>query len=275
MFGGGFAKFGGMPPVVKNLIYLNVVMFVAAWVFKSQFQIDLDDLLGAHCFQSELFRPYQLVTYMFMHSLADPFHIILNMFGLWMFGRILESVWGSKRFFIYYFITGIGAILVNMVVQYIELNHLANLVANYNQSPSFELFNSIVNKYVSTPTDSFKSFINQFQFNPNDLDYIDKSKLYLQSLYVEIVNIPTIGASGAVFGILLAFGMLFPNTELMLMFPPIPIKAKWFVLGYGLIELFSGVSQPGSNIAHFAHLGGMLFGFILIKYWNSKRTNFY
>ena len=162
-----------------------------------------------------------------------------------------------------------------MVVQYIELNHLANLVANYNQSPSFELFNSIVNKYVSTPTDSFKSFINQFQFNPNDLDYIDKSKLYLQSLYVEIVNIPTIGASGAVFGILLAFGMLFPNTELMLMFPPIPIKAKWFVLGYGLIELFSGVSQPGSNIAHFAHLGGMLFGFILIKYWNSKRTNFY
>jgi len=275
MLGGGFAKFGGMPPVVKNLIYLNVVMFVAAWVFKSQFQIDLDDLLGAHCFQSELFRPYQLVTYMFMHSLADPFHIILNMFGLWMFGRILESVWGSKRFFIYYFITGIGAILVNMVVQYIELNHLANLVANYNQSPSFELFNSIVNKYVSTPTDSFKSFINQFQFNPNDLDYIDKSKLYLQSLYVEIVNIPTIGASGAVFGILLAFGMLFPNTELMLMFPPIPIKAKWFVLGYGLIELFSGVSQPGSNIAHFAHLGGMLFGFILIKYWNSKRTNFY
>ena len=275
MLGGGFAKFGGMPPVVKNLIYLNVVMFVAAWVFNSQFQRDLDDLLGAHCFQSELFRPYQLVTYMFMHSLADPFHIILNMFGLWMFGRILESVWGSKRFFIYYFITGIGAILVNMVVQYIELNHLANLVANYNQSPSFELFNSIVNKYVSTPTDSFKSFINQFQFNPNDLDYIDKSKLYLQSLYVEIVNIPTIGASGAVFGILLAFGMLFPNTELMLMFPPIPIKAKWFVLGYGLIELFSGVSQPGSNIAHFAHLGGMLFGFILIKYWNSKRTNFY
>ena len=162
-----------------------------------------------------------------------------------------------------------------MVVQYIELNHLANLVANYNQSPSFELFNSIVNKYVSTPTDSFKSFINQFQFNPNDLDYIDKSKLYLQSLYVEIVNIPTIGASGAVFGILLAFGMLFPNTELMLMFPPIPIKAKWFVLGYGLIELYSGLSQPGSNVAHFAHLGGMLFGFILIKYWNSKRTNFY
>ena len=141
--------------------------------------------------------------------------------------------------------------------------------------PSYDLFDSIMNKYVSVPSDNLRAFSTQFQLNPNDLGVIDQSRMYMQSLYVEIVNTPTVGASGAIFGILLAFGMLFPNTELMLLFPPIPIKAKWFVLGYGAIELYSGLSQPGSNIAHFAHLGGMLFGFFLIKYWNSKRTNFY
>lgn len=275
MFGGRFTMFGGTPPVVKNLIYLNVIVFLATIVLSSQFQIDLFNILGAHHFQSPYFKPYQLVTYLFMHSINDPFHIFFNMFGLWMFGRILESVWGGKRFFIYYFVTGIGAILINMLVQYFEVRHLAEVVQNYNLHPSYESFDSIINKYISTPSESLKSFINQFQLNSNDFELIDRSKMYMQALLSETFNAPTVGASGAIFGVLLAFGMLFPNTELMLLFPPIPIKAKWFVLGYGAIELFSGLSQPGSNIAHFAHLGGMLFGFILIKYWNSKRTNFY
>ena len=267
--------FGDTPPVVKNLIYLNIIVFLATIVLKSQFQIDLYDFLGGHYFQSPYFKPYQFVTYLFMHSISDPFHIIFNMFGLWMFGRILESVWGGKRFFIYYFVTGIGALIINMLVQYFELSHLAGIIQNYSLHPSYDLFDSIMNKYVSVPSDNLRAFSTQFQLNPNDLGVIDQSRMYMQSLYVEIVNTPTVGASGAIFGILLAFGMLFPNTELMLLFPPIPIKAKWFVLGYGAIELYSGLSQPGSNVAHFAHLGGMLFGFILVKYWNKKRTNFY
>ena len=275
MFGGRFKMFGDTPPVVKNLIYLNIIVYLATIVLKSQFQIDLYDILGGHYFQSPYFKPYQFVTYLFMHSISDPFHIIFNMFGLWMFGRILESVWGGKRFFIYYFVTGIGALIINMLVQYFELSHLAGIIQNYSLHPSYDLFDSIMNKYVSSPSDNLRAFSTQFQLNPNDLGVIDQSRMYMQSLYVEIVNTPTVGASGAIFGILLAFGMLFPNTELMLLFPPIPIKAKWFVLGYGAIELYSGLSQPGSNIAHFAHLGGMLFGFFLIKYWNSKRTNFY
>ena len=275
MFGGRFSRFGGTPPVIKNLIYLNVIMFLASWALQSQMHIDLSDYLGAHYFKSEFFRPYQLVTYMFMHSLVDPMHIFFNMFGLWMFGRILEGVWGSKRFFIYYFVTGIGAVLINMLVQYFELNHLADLVVSYNSHPTYAAFSSAMNTYVSNPTNEIKNFLYQFQSDPGNIGLIDQSKAYMQSLFIEMLNVPVIGASGAIFGVLLAFGMLFPNTELMLLFPPIPIKAKWFVLGYGVIELFLGVTQLGSNIAHFAHLGGMLFGFILVKYWNRSRTNFY
>jgi membrane associated rhomboid family serine protease len=273
MFGNRFTILGGTPPVVKNLIYLNIIMFLATIVLKSKFQIDLNELLGAHYYQSQFFHKYQVVTYLFMHE--NIMHIFFNMFGLWMFGKVLETVWGSQRFFIYYFVTGIGAILVNMLVQHFEFRHIAELVQNYNQHPSFELFDNIVNKYVSTPSDYLKGFISRFQFNPTDIGNIDESRFITQKLLQEIYDVPTIGASGAIFGVLLAFGMLFPNTELMLLFPPIPIKAKYFVIGYGAIELYSGLSQPGSDIAHFAHLGGMLFGFILIKYWNSKRTNFY
>jgi Uncharacterized membrane protein (homolog of Drosophila rhomboid) len=275
MFGGRFTMFGGTPPVVKNLIYLNIIVFLATFVLKSQFQIDLYDILGAHYYQSSLFKPHQFVTYMFMHSINDFSHIFFNMFGLWMFGRILESVWGSKRFFLYYFVTGIGALVVNMLVQSIEFSHMASIIQNYTAHPSWDSFNTLIDKYVQYPSDYLKDFMTKFQYNPTNTDYLNESKFILAKVYTEYINIPVVGASGAIFGVLLAFGMLFPNTELMLLFPPIPIKAKWFVLGYGAIELYSGLSQPGSNVAHFAHLGGMLFGFILVKYWNKKRTNFY
>lgn len=275
MFGGRFTMFGGTPPVVKNLIYLNIIVFLATIVLKSQFQVDLYDILGAHYYQSSLFKPHQFVTYLFMHSINDFTHIFFNMFGLWMFGRILESVWGSKRFFLYYFVTGIGALVVNMLVQSIEFSHMASVIQNYAAHPGWDSFNTFIDKYVQYPSDQLKDFMTKFQYNPTNADYLDESKYILAKVYTEYINVPVVGASGAIFGVLLAFGMLFPNTELMLLFPPIPIKAKWFVLGYGAIELYSGLSQPGSNVAHFAHLGGMLFGFILVKYWNKKRTNFY
>lgn len=236
-----------IPPVVKNLIIINVIMLMATYVLNMR-GIDLPSILGLRYFQSPEFRPYQLVTHMFMHGGFT--HLLFNMFALWMFGRVLESVWGPKRFFIYYFVTGLGAAVLHSFVNFIEFQHLASKMTPENVqmvlSQGTEIFNQ--GKNFSDP---------------------DAGKLNL------MLNIPTVGASGAVFGILLGFGMLFPNTQLMLLFPPIPIKAKYFVMGYGAIELYLGITQPGGNIAHFAHLGGMLFGFFMIKYWNRNTTNFY
>mgnify|MGYP001182007317 FL=1 len=244
MFG---SRFSETPPVVKNLILINIVMFIATWAMRN-FGIELNQILGLHFIKSEQFRPYQIVTHMFMHGGIT--HIFFNMFALWMFGRILESVWGPKRFFIYYFVSGFGAVFLHTLVNYFHYLSLKN----------------------SLPLENFQYVVE------NGYELWQQGKIFSHSKMQELNEImltPTVGASGAVFGVLLAFGMLFPNTELMLLFPPIPIKAKWFVIIYGGIELWLGLTQPGSNIAHFAHLGGMLFGFILIKYWGKKRSNFY
>lgn len=235
-----------IPPVVKNLIIINVLMLLATYVFEMK-GIDLTNILGLHYIQSPDFKPYQLVTHMFMHG--GFMHLLFNMFALWMFGRVLESVWGPKRFFIFYFVTGLGAAVFYSLVNFIEFQYISS-----KMTP--EAVQNVMTKGAE--------ILSQGQ-NYTNL----AGKLNL------ILNVPTVGASGAIFGILLGFGMLFPNTQLMLLFPPIPIKAKYFVMGYGAIELFSGIANSGDNIAHFAHLGGMLFGFILIKYWNKKTTNFY
>ncbi len=236
-----------IPPVVKNLIIINAIMLFATYMLGMK-GIDLTSTLGLHYFESSEFRPYQLVSHMFMH--AGIMHLVFNMFALWMFGRVLESVWGPKRFFIYYFVTGLGAAALHTFVNFLEFQYLAG-----------KMLPETVEMVMTQGTEIFKQ-------GKNFSDPM-AGKLNL------LLNIPTVGASGAVFGILLGFGMLFPNTQLMLLFPPIPIKAKYFVIGYGAIELFSGIANPGSNIAHFAHLGGMLFGFILIKYWNRSTRNFY
>jgi membrane associated rhomboid family serine protease len=235
---------GNIPTVVKNLIIINVLMWLVTVILNLR-GIDLTNILGLHYIQSPEFKPYQLVTHLFMHDNRSPMHLIFNMFALWMFGRILESVWGPKRFFIYYFVTGLGAAALHTFVNFIEFQHLAS---------------KMTPEAVQMVLDHGTEIFNQGK-NFSDPD---SGKLNL------MLNIPTVGASGAVFGILLGFGMLFPNTELMLLFPPIPIKAKYFVAGYGIIELFMGVTGTGANIAHFAHLGGMIFGFLLIKYWNKR-----
>lgn len=240
-------SFNTVPPVVKNLIIINVIMLFATYVLSLK-GIDLAGILGLRYFQSPEFKPYQLVTHMFMHGGLT--HLFFNMFALWMFGRVLESVWGPRRFFIYYFVTGLGAAVLHTFVNWIDF-----------QSVASKMTPEAIEMVMSQGPEIFKQ-------GKNFADP-DAGKLNL------LLNIPTVGASGAVFGILLGFGMLFPNTQLMLLFPPIPIKAKYFVLGYGAIELFLGITQTGSNIAHFAHLGGMLFGFIMIKYWNRNTKHFY
>lgn len=235
-----------VPPVVKNLIIINVLMLVATYILGMR-GIDLTNILGLHYIESPDFKPYQLVTHMFMHG--GIMHLVFNMFALWMFGRVLESVWGPKRFFIYYFVTGLGAAALHTFVNYVEFHYYAAKIEP-------EAVQAVFSKGAEI-----------LQQGQNWVGAAGKINM--------ILNTPTVGASGAVFGILLGFGMLFPNTQLMLLFPPIPIKAKYFVAGYGAIELFSGIANTGDNIAHFAHLGGMLFGFFMIRYWNKHTRNFY
>jgi membrane associated rhomboid family serine protease len=195
-------------------------------------------------FQSPMFRPWQIVTHIFMHG--SFMHIFFNMWALWIFGKTLETVWGGKRFLVYYLVTGLGAAFLHQLVMYIEL------------APQIASFKASYNVDVLT-MERLNAAFSSGQFT---------------GLIRNLVT-PTVGASGAVFGILLAFGMLFPNTPLFIIPFPFPIKAKYLVIGYGALELYLGITQPGSNIAHFAHLGGMLFGYILIKYWNKTTTNFY
>ena len=263
--------FGNTPPVVKNLIIINAIMLLATMLLADR--IDLVNLLGMHYYQSKQFGTWQIVTHMFMH--ANFLHLALNMYGLWMFGQDLEYEWGGKKFLFYFLTTGIGAVLFNMLVQYFELAHLSNIIYSYSQHPNWGSFNSFINKYLTDPTDAAKTFITKFSDNADNPAYISQSVNFLRQYYTEVFNTPLVGASGAVFGVLLAFGMLYPNRELMMVFPPMIIKAKWAVIGYGAIELFMGVTQPGSDIAHFAHLGGVLFGFLLIKYWQTNRKTFY
>lgn len=215
---------------VFNLILINVLFFVATFLGEMVWHINLSRILGLFYFGSPAFKPIQLLSHMFMHG--GFLHILTNMYALFLFGTILERVWGAKRFLFFYFITGFGAELLHMGV---------NAWQVYNFTGSI-----------------FATDAQLMQFRA------------LQEIYF----VPTVGASGAVFGVLIAFGMLFPNTELMLLFPPIPIKAKIFVLLYVAWELYLGISMnPGDNIAHFAHLGGALMGFIIVKIWN--RNNRY
>jgi membrane associated rhomboid family serine protease len=242
----GFGRgFFGMPPIVKNLIFINIIMLLAYYAAGSVFNIDLNKILGLYFPKSEQFKPIQIVTHMFMHGGFT--HLLFNMFALYMFGQVLEQVWGPKRFLIYYFVCGLGAALIHETVIAFEYFHLVKIL-----NP--EDLQLVINEGTA--------------YWNNGQRFVDPAMRSLQIL----LNTPTVGASGAIFGVLLAFGVLFPNTQLMLLFPPIPIRAKYFVMIFGGIELYLAIMQPGSSIAHAAHLGGMLFGYLLIRYWR-KTTN--
>ena len=175
------------------------------------------------------------------------FHLFFNMFAVWMFGSQLENLWGSKRFLNYYILTGIGAAFLHFLIIHLQIQQLEN---------------NMINNHINLVLEQGNSLLNEGK------NYINPEMAKLNKLY----NTPVVGASGALFGLLLAFGMLFPNALLMFLFFPFPIKAKYFVLIYGLVELYYGLeNNPNDNIAHFAHLGGMIFGFLIIKYWQSKR----
>ena len=231
-------SFSQLPEIIKNLLIINGLLFFAT-ITLDNFGIDLNKLLALHQFQSPNFRPHQLITHFFMHG--DFTHLFFNMFAIWMFGNTLENIWGAKRFLTFYIITALGAAAIHIFVIQYQIFQLAE------SSEMLEL--------------AKKGLYNTSNINSLRL--------------TQLVSTPTVGASGALFGILLAFGMLFPNTLLYIYFA-IPIKVKYFVIIYGALELYAGISNnPADNVAHFAHLGGMLFGYLLLKYWQKNNTQFY
>jgi len=266
-----------LPPVIKNLLIINGLFFLASFALKNS--MDLNNILGLHYFGSEEFKPYQFLTYMFMH--ADFGHLFFNMFALWMFGSAIENYWGPKKFIIFYFVTGIGAAVLHYGVVFIEIQPVLQQVDYFLSNPSNAEFKQFIEssnfKVISHEIqNSFNSFVAPY----NELVYSDKGLalekaiIFMREYRINFLNAPVVvGASGSVFGLLLAFGMLFPNSLIYVYFA-IPVKAKWFVAIYGAIELYLGfANNPGDSVAHFAHLGGMIFGFILIKMWKKKDIN--
>jgi len=218
-----------MPTVTKNLIIINALLFLGT-IVAERYGIDLNEFLGLHFFLADKFNPAQLFTYMFMHGGFS--HLFFNMFAVWMFGRVLEQVWGPKRFLFYYILCGVGAGVVQEIVQFVQYETVLAAYENVNLG----------------------------------------GRIIPMADYLNLMV--TVGASGAVYAILLAFGMLFPNQQLFIIPFPFPIKAKYFVIGYAVLELYMGFSNnPNDNVAHFAHLGGMIFGFFLIMYWRKKSKN--
>jgi len=216
-----------IPPFTKNLLIINLIAFLATVVLQLR-GVDLSDIGGLHFFMANDFHFYQFITYLFLH--ANFMHILSNMFGLWMFGCVIENVWGPRKFLFYYISCGIGAGFLQEIAQ---LGQFYMTITAQDPSVTFsEIF--AIGEQLSGQLNAWT----------------------------------TIGASGAVYAVILAFGMTFPNERLFIIPFPFPIKAKWFVLGYVAIEFFSALGSSGDGVAHTAHLGGMLFGFLMIRYWN-------
>ena len=275
---GGFKL---LPDAVKNLLIINGILFLTLMVFGDKFNLDLNDILGLHYFQSEKFSPYQLVTYMFMHG--NFMHIFFNMFALWMFGSAMENFWGTKRFLIYYFVTGIGAALTQYAVLYYQLSPVLENLDAFLMNPELGVFQEMIsNGTIAIVSPEMQANFQEFSIKYESLMMQDPSLTlpavidFVQQYKIDYLNAPVVvGASGAVFGLLLAYGMMFPNNIIYIYFA-IPLKAKYFVIIYGALELYSGLSNnPADNVAHFAHLGGMLFGIFLILYWRRNRNHYY
>jgi len=256
--------FGNLTPVVKNLLLLNIILALV----QGFLNIDLIGIGGLRYIHAETFRPYQFFTYMFIH--AGFGHIFGNMLALFIFGPWLERTWSSQRFLIFYLVTGLGAGVLYSGINYFEMRKVQKDAMYYQVDPNPEKFNQFIINHWYLNND-LERMIEQYAANPENPQYQEESTYIVERIYEQKANIPMVGASGAVFGILMAFGLLFPNTTLMLLIPPIPIKAKYFVLLYGAYELYSVIQQaPGDNVAHYAHLGGMLIAFILVRLWSKK-----
>ncbi len=271
--------FSFLPVIVKNLLIINALVYVASLVFYYKFGINANDHIGLFYFESSSFRPYQILTHFFAHAFISGdgsiqfSHLFFNMFSLWMFGTAIENVWGPKRFLTFYVITAFGAAFLHTAVYTYEVYQLKSAAAAYLNNATVESFETFT--YKSVPAGfkaSFIALLDEWTAAPKSLAIEKQSTEFVRQLVdYKISNSNVVGASGAIYGILMAFGMLFPNALLYFFFF-IPVKAKYAVIIFGAIALFSGIAnEAGDNVAHFAHLGGMLFGFLLIKYWQRNR----
>lgn len=240
---GGFIS--QIPPVTKNLIIINVLIWAVEAIVKG-FNVTIPKVLGLHLISASNFNPIQIITYLFVHAPTNPWHLLFNMFALWMFGSVLERVWGSKRYFIFYFVCGIGAAIVQEIVWYATYQHDFIKALAESNGYTYETMSRIVHQAMEEGDSRILGFWSQYKN-----------------------TMVTIGASGAVYGLLLGYAFVFPNQPLYLFFIPVPIKAKYMMIGYGVIEFVLGISAS-DTIAHFAHLGGMVFGIIILLYWKRK-----
>ncbi len=253
--------------VVKSLLIINVSVYILELVLS----IKLSGFLGLWSYSSPNFMIHQTITYMFVH--ADFWHLFSNMIGLIVFGPMLEQVFGQKRFLLFYMIAGVGAGLIYNIVYYFQLYGLDSAVEAYIANPNPDQLVQFFAEYVSNISPSEYQFVNtSFPENSSNPFFINKSIELVESVRSKVATgVPMIGASGAVFAIITAFGLLFPNLQLMLLFPPIPIKAKYIVIFYGAYSIYSLIQdRAGDNVAHLAHIGGMIFGFLLVKFWKPK-----
>ena len=261
--------FARLTPMVKNLLLITVAAYLIPSILGWS---RINAFLGLWHISSPNFQPYQFFTYMFAHG--GFMHLLFNMLGLIFLAPMLEQFWGPKRFLTFYLITGIGAGVFYEGVKYAQTIPMKNKMEEYTANPNPDDFAVYMAKYAPQHYNGLYDFIEYYSEHP--AEGRRQSISYVEQVYASVINIPMVGASGAIYGILMAFGMLFPNTQLMLLFPPIPIKAKYFVLILGGFAIYSQLmNSGGDNVAHLAHLGGMLFAFIMIKIWARDKRNFY
>lgn len=262
--------FRPITPIVKNLLIINIALYVvAAFVLPN-----LSAIFALYHIQSPRFIPTQFLTYMFMH--ADEWHLFGNMFGLFVFGPLLEEFIGPKKLLTLWMVCGVGAGVLYSGYTSFQTNKLDNLISTYYSDPSPENFKECIGHFGAQSNPEVVEFMDAYYRNPTDPSIVREAKIFLTTLRGHVINGNMVGASGAFFGVLIAFGMFFPNTQLMLLFPPIPIKAKYLVLAYGVYTVYSVIiDNPQDNVAHFAHLSGLVIGAGLVYYWKKSRKSFY
>lgn len=264
--------FGRLTPLVKKLLIVNIGIAVLQVVIK----IDLGDYFGLYFILSDEFKPYQFITYMFLHSTQSIMHLFGNMFALFIFGPLLEQFLGQKKFLILYMVTGIGAGLFYTGVNYLEVRGVKNDVEAYVSNPSSQGFNQLLIDHGGANINpEVYNFVDNYDRNEDNPRLKERSINYAWQLFNLQGNYNMVGASGAVFGILAAFALFFPNMELFLLFLPFPIKAKYLVGFYILYELYSEFQRaPGDNVAHLAHIGGALIAYVIVRVWRQEGNKF-
>ncbi|MCP3660287.1 MAG: rhomboid family intramembrane serine protease [Bacteroidetes bacterium] len=253
----------------STIVSKFLIIFFGLFFVQNLFKLPLIELFGLRDIRSESFMFYQIFTHIFIHSSLG--HLLRNAFGFWLFGQRLEKILGKKYFLILIILSGLGSALLQSYTNYINISKIQEKSLEYYSAPSPEKFNEFMNNFPSNLKRKYKVFIDMYERNPKNVTYIVESKKIIKSLYNFRLETPSVGASGILFGFLAGFTILFPNELLIIIFFPIPIKAKYLTLLYGLYELYEGSrNNPADNVGHFAHLGGLVLGYLFMRWWKKN-----